>query len=169
MPPPGYFKEVYRNLQQSGGLVIADEVQTGFGRVGHHFWAFELHGVVPDIITLGKPIGNGHPMGAVITTRAIAEAFNNGMEFFSTFGGNPVSAAIGLAVLEVIHEEGLQLKALETGEYLQQQLHQLQAQFPLISDVRGAGLFLGSPLRRTILRLPARRLTSSTVCANEGF
>jgi len=146
MPPPGYFKEVYRNLQQSGGLVIADEVQTGFGRVGHHFWAFELHGVVPDIITLGKPIGNGHPMGAVITTRAIADAFNNGMEFFSTFGGNPVSAAIGLAVLEVIHEEGLQLKALETGEYLQQQLHQLQAQFPLISDVRGAGLFLGIAL-----------------------
>lgn len=146
MPPPGYFKAIYRSIQEAGGLVIADEVQTGFGRVGQHFWSFELHQVVPDIITLGKPIGNGHPMGAVITTRAIAEAFNNGMEFFSTFGGNPVSAAIGLAVLEVVHEEGLQLKALETGEYVQHQLRQLQQQFPLISDIRGRGLFLGVAL-----------------------
>lgn len=146
VPPPTYLSTAFQLVRETGGLIIADEVQTGFGRLGQYFWGFELDQALPDIVTLGKPIGNGHPMGAVVTTRAIAEAFNNGMEFFSTFGGNPVSAAIGLSVLEVIHEEGLQIRALETGEYLQQQLRQLQQQHSLISDIRGQGLFLGMAL-----------------------
>ncbi len=146
VPPPGYLRQAFQAVRDVGGLIISDEVQTGFGRIGQHFWSFELDMAMPDIVTLGKPIGNGHPMGAVITTPEIAEEFNNGMEFFSTFGGNPVSAAIGLSVLEVIHEEGLQLKALETGEYLQQQLRQLQGQHSIISDIRGHGLFLGIAL-----------------------
>ncbi|MBC7775869.1 MAG: aminotransferase class III-fold pyridoxal phosphate-dependent enzyme, partial [Phycisphaerae bacterium] len=125
---------------------IADEVQTGCGRHGKHFWAFEDHGVVPDIVTIGKPIGNGHPLGVVVTTQAIAEAFANGMEYFNTFGGNPVSCAIGLEVLRVIQDEGLQQNALETGDYLRRGLEQLISQFPIIGDVRGPGLFLGFEL-----------------------
>ncbi|MCA9996606.1 MAG: aminotransferase class III-fold pyridoxal phosphate-dependent enzyme, partial [Anaerolineales bacterium] len=106
--PAGYLEEAYRLVRQAGGVCIADEVQVGFGRVGSHFWGFETQGVIPDIVTMGKPIGNGHPLGAVITTPEIAEAFNNGMEYFNTFGGNPVSCAVGLAVLDVIRQEGLQ-------------------------------------------------------------
>lgn len=144
--PPGYLREACRFVRAAGGLYIADEVQTGCGRHGRHFWAFEEHSVTPDIVTIGKPIGNGHPLGAVVTTRAIADAFANGMEYFNTFGGNPVSCAIGLEVLRVIREEGLQQNALETGDYLRQHLKELAAQFPLIGDVRGPGLFLGFEL-----------------------
>jgi len=104
------------------------------------------HGVVPDIVTVGKPIGNGHPLGVVVTTRAIADAFANGMEYFNTFGGNPVSCAIGLEVLRVIRDEGLQQNALETGAYLSGQLQELARRFPIIGDVRGPGLFLGFEL-----------------------
>ena len=111
-------------------------------------WAFESQRVVPDIVTLGKPIGNGHPMAAVVTTREIAESFANGMEFFSTFGGNPVSAAVGLAVLDVIEEEGLQERAGRVGRYLDEGFRQLQARHPEIGDVRGAGMFLGVELVR---------------------
>ena len=93
--PRGYLRSVYRHVRQAGGLCIADEVQTGYGRIGTHFYAFEAENVVPDIVVLGKPIGNGHPLSAVITTAEIAAAFDNGMEFFSTFGGNPVSCAVG--------------------------------------------------------------------------
>ena len=100
---------------RAGGVCIADEVQTGFGRLGTHFWGFEAQGVVPDVVVLGKPIGNGFPLGAVVTTREIAAAFDNGMEFFSTFGGNPVSCAAGLAVLDVVEEERLQERALRVG------------------------------------------------------
>ena len=103
--PAGYLAEAYRLARAQGAVCIADEVQVGFGRVGSHMWAFEEHGVVPDIVTLGKPIGNGHPLGAVITTRALADAFANGMEWFNTFGGNPVSCAVGMAVLDVIRSE----------------------------------------------------------------
>ena len=146
MLPKGYLKAVYAMIRRRGGLCIADEVQVGFGRVGSHFWGFELQGVVPDVVTLGKPIGNGHPMGAVITTKAVANAFNNGMEFFSTFGGNPVSCAIGHAVLEVIENEQLQQNAQQTGNYLLQNLRDLQSHYPIIGDVRGTGLFLGIEL-----------------------
>jgi hypothetical protein len=97
--PEGYLPEVYRQVRAAGGVCIADEVQVGFGRVGSHFWAFETQGVVPDIVTMGKPMGNGHPLAVVVTTPEIAASFDNGMEYFNTFGGNSVSCAIGLAVL----------------------------------------------------------------------
>jgi 4-aminobutyrate aminotransferase-like enzyme len=100
--PPEYLREAFAAVRAAGGVCVADEVQTGFGRAGTHFWMFETQDVVPDIVTLGKPIGNGHPLGAVITTPEIAASFANGMEYFNTFGGNPVSCAIGLAVLDVI-------------------------------------------------------------------
>jgi len=144
--PPGYLAQAAAAVRRAGGLLISDEVQTGCGRHGQHFWAFEEHGVVPDIVTVGKPIGNGHPLGVVVTTRAIADAFANGMEYFNTFGGNPVSCTIGSAVLQVIREEGLQQNALETGQYLSSQLHELASRFPIIGDVRGPGLFLGFEL-----------------------
>jgi len=144
--PDGYLKRVYEAVRLAGGVCIADEVQTGYGRIGTHFWAFEKYGVVPDIVVLGKPIGNGHPIGAVITTREIADSFNNGMEFFSTFGGNNVSCAIGLAVLEVVQEEKLQSHALTVGKQLLNGLRELQQQHEIITDVRGSGLFLGVEL-----------------------
>ena len=110
--PRGYLAEAYRHVRAAGGVCIADEVQVGFGRLGTHFWGFETQGVVPDIVVLGKPIGNGFPLAAVVTTEAIAASFDNGMEFFSTFGGNPVACAAGLAVLDVMEEERLQERAL---------------------------------------------------------
>jgi 4-aminobutyrate aminotransferase-like enzyme len=146
--PPGYLREAKAAMHAAGGVCVADEVQTGFGRAGSHFWMFETQDVVPDIVTLGKPIGNGHPLGAVITTAEIASAFANGMEYFNTFGGNPVSCAVGLAVLDVIRDEELQQNALETGEYLRAGLNQLKSEHLLIGDVRGAGLFLGIELVR---------------------
>ena len=146
--PAGYLAEAYRLVREAGGVCIADEVQTGFGRVGSHFWAFETQGVVPDIVTLGKPIGNGHPLGAVVTTPEIAEAFANGMEYFNTFGGNPVSCAIGLAVLDVIEEERLQAHASRVGARLMGGLRSLMARHAIVGDVRGAGLFVGVELVR---------------------
>jgi 4-aminobutyrate aminotransferase-like enzyme len=146
VPPPGYLSEAWRRVRAAGGVCIADEVQVGFGRVGTHFWAFETQQAVPDIVTLGKPIGNGHPLAAVLTTREIARSFDNGMEYFNTFGGNPVSCAIGLAVLDVIRDEGLQRRALEVGRRLARGLDELSDRHPLIGDVRGAGMFLGVEL-----------------------
>ena len=144
--PENYLKFAYQFVRESGGLCIADEVQVGFGRVGNYFWGFEMQGVVPDIVTLGKPIGNGHPLAAVITTRQVADAFANGMEYFNTFGGNPVSCAIGSAVLKVVKENNLQQQALEVGNCLKNNLNQLKNKFPVIGDVRGHGLFLGFEL-----------------------
>jgi len=144
--PDNYLKEVYRHVRNAGGVCIADEVQVGFGRVGTHFWGFETQGVVPDIVTLGKPIGNGHPLAAVVTTREIAASFNNGMEYFNTYGGNPVSCAIGLAVLDVIEEEQLQQNALRVGTRLMDGLRALMEKHTLIGDVRGLGLFVGIEL-----------------------
>jgi 4-aminobutyrate aminotransferase-like enzyme len=144
--PQGYLTSVYDSVRGAGGVCIADEVQTGYGRIGTHFWGFESYGVVPDIVVLGKPIGNGHPIGAVITTREIAASFDNGMEFFSTFGGNTVSCAIGLAVLAVVQEENLQAHALTVGERLLNGLRELQRDHGAIRDVRGSGFFLGVEL-----------------------
>jgi 4-aminobutyrate aminotransferase-like enzyme len=144
--PPGYLNEVYRFVRAAGGICIADEVQVGFGRVGDTFWGFELQDVVPDIVVMGKPIGNGHPLAAVVVTREIADAFNNGMEYFNTFGGNPVSMAAGLAVLDVIQGEDMQRHAKETGEYLMEGLRTLMGKYPVISDVRGHGLFIGAEM-----------------------
>jgi 4-aminobutyrate aminotransferase-like enzyme len=146
--PDGYLREAYRHIRAAGGVCIADEVQTGFGRVGTHAWAFETQGVVPDIVTMGKPMGNGHPLGAVVTTPEIAASFANGMEYFNTFGGNPVSCAIGLAVLDVIQTEGLQGHALRVGGYLLDRLRELMPRHPVIGDVRGLGLFVGVELVR---------------------
>ncbi len=146
--PDGYLAEAYRHVRAAGGLCIADEVQVGFGRAGDTFWMFETQGVVPDIVTLGKPIGNGHPMGAVVTTPEIAAAFANGMEYFNTFGGNPVSCAIGLAVLDVIQEGGLQAQALRVGQHLLNGLQTLLDKHLIVGDVRGHGMFLGVELVR---------------------
>jgi 4-aminobutyrate aminotransferase-like enzyme len=144
--PDGYLSQVYPKIRAAGGVCIADEVQVGFGRVGSYMWAFETQNVVPDIVALGKPMGNGHPLAAVITTQTIAEAFVTGMEFFNTYGGNPVSCAIGEAVLEVIDGEQLQRNALDVGEYLKENLRELQKRYPVIGDVRGLGLFIGIEL-----------------------
>ena len=144
--PADYVQTVYRMVRATGGVCIADEVQTGYGRLGDHFWGFEYYGVVPDIVVLGKPIGNGHPLGAVVTTPEIARSFDNGMEFFSTFGGSTVSSAIGLAVLDVVLSENLQHHALEVGRYLLGRLQELKGRHALIGEVRGAGLFLGLEL-----------------------
>jgi 4-aminobutyrate aminotransferase-like enzyme/Ser/Thr protein kinase RdoA (MazF antagonist) len=144
--PPGYLAGVYRAVRAAGGVCIADEVQTGLGRIGTHVWAFESQGVVPDLVVMGKPLGNGHPLAAVVTTRAIADAFDNGMEYFSTFGGNTVSCAVGAAVLDVMRDEALQAHALATGAALLGGLRELHARHALIGDVRGSGLFLGVEL-----------------------
>jgi 4-aminobutyrate aminotransferase-like enzyme/Ser/Thr protein kinase RdoA (MazF antagonist) len=146
--PPDYLAAAYRYVRAAGGVCIADEVQTGFGRLGSQFWGFEGQGVVPDVVVLGKPIANGFPLGAVVTTREIAASFDNGMEFFSTFGGNPVSCAAGLAVLDVVEEEKLQERASRVGRHLIDGLCRLQEQHALIGDVRGSGLFLGVELVR---------------------
>lgn len=116
--------------------------------MGTSFWAFEDQGVVPDIVVMGKPLGNGHPIGAVATTRAIADAFDNGMEYFSTFGGNTVSCAIGIAVLDVVRDEGLQEHARDMGEKMLAKLRPFIDRYPIVGDVRGSGLFLGVELVR---------------------
>jgi 4-aminobutyrate aminotransferase-like enzyme/Ser/Thr protein kinase RdoA (MazF antagonist) len=144
--PPNYLAEAYRRARAAGAVCIADEVQVGFGRLGTHFWGFEAQGVVPDIAVFGKPIGNAFPLAAVVTTQEIAESFANGMEFFSTFGGNPVACAAGLAVLNVLRDEGLQDRALRVGNYWMIELKKLQECYRLIGDVRGSGLFLGIDL-----------------------
>ena len=146
--PNGYLTNVYERVREAGGVCIADEVQTGLGRMGTCFWAFEDQGVVPDIVVMGKPLGNGHPIGAVATTRAIADAFDNGMEFFSTFGGNTVSCAIGIAVLDVLRDEALQQHALRAGNRMLSRLRPLIDRYPVVGDVRGSGLFLGVELVR---------------------
>ena len=146
--PPGYLPEVYRAVRAAGGVCIADEVQVGFGRLGTHFWGFETQGVVPDIVVLGKPIGNGFPLAAVVTTAEVAASFDNGMEFFSTFGGNPVACAAGLAVLDVVEEEHLQERALRVGGHLLAGLRGVMDRHALVGDVRGSGLFLGVELVR---------------------
>lgn len=144
--PDGYLSAAYQHVRSAGGVCIADEVQTGLGRVGSHFWTFETQQVIPDIVTIGKPIGNGHPLGVVVTTPAIAASFDNGMEYFNTFGGNPVSCAVGLAVLDVIEAEGLQANALRVGHYLMSGLRDLMNRHHLPGDVRGLGLFIGIEL-----------------------
>ena len=143
--PEGYLAAVYRAVREQGGLLIADEVQVGFGRVGSHMWAFEESGVIPDIVVMGKPMGNGHPMAAVFTTPEIAASFEQ-MEWFSTFGGNPVSCAIGMAVMDCIEHDGLMARAEQLGGRFMQRLVELQDKHPIIGDVRGRGLFLGFEL-----------------------
>ena len=145
LPPRNYLKSAYRHVREAGGVCVADEVQTGFGRFGESFWGFEQQDVIPDIVTMGKPFGNGFPLAAVVTTKAIAQKFTNGLEYFNTFGGNPVACAAGLAVLDVLEQNGMQAKAKETGDYLKKRvvaaMHDPGGEF--IGDVRGSGLFVG--------------------------
>ena len=162
--PEGYLKAAYNAVRKEGGLCIADEVQCGFGRVGNHFWAFELQDAIPDIVVLGKPIGNGHPLAAVITTPELAAKFANGMEYFNSFGGNPVSTAVGMAVLDVLENEGLMQNALNIGNYLFIKINELKEKYNVIGDVRGQGFFLGIELvkdRQTLQ--PACELASDVV------
>ncbi len=164
VPPDGFHERAYERARAAGAVCIADEVQTGFGRVGLEFWAFAAFDVVPDIVTMGKPIGNGHPMGAVVTTPAIAASFANGMEYFNTFGGNPVSCAVGLAVLDVIEDEGLQDNALAVGDFLQAELAELMDRHARVGEVRGLGLFLGVELvDDRVSRRPDAALASAVV------
>ena len=144
--PEGFLKKAYSLARKAGGLCISDEVQTGCGRMGKTFWGFQLHDVIPDIITIGKPLGNGHPVAAVVCTEQVADKFANGMEFFNTFGGNPVSCAIATEVLQVVEDENLQFNALEIGTYLLAEFKKLSIVFPIIGSIRGQGLFLGIEL-----------------------
>lgn len=160
-PQKDYLATVFAKVRAAGGLCIGDEVQSGFGRMGAHMWGHTHHGVIPDIVTIGKPAGNGHPLGVVITTPEIMEYFLKQTAFFSTFGGNNVSCAAGLAVLDVIHDEGLIANASTTGDYLKQGIKKLMAKHDLIGDVRGTGLALGIELvtdRKTLA--PAKDQTA---------
>ena len=145
-PPAGYLAAVYERVRAAGGLCIADEVQTGLGRLGDAYWGFETQQASPDMVVLGKPLGNGHPLGAVITTEEIAGSFANGMEFFSTFGGTTLACAVGAEVLSIVDDEALQDNAAAMGQRLLGGLRALQDRFPIIGDVRGRGLFIGVEL-----------------------
>ena len=144
--PEGFLAQAYKLVRKAGGICISDEVQVGCGRLGKTFWGFQLHNVIPDIITIGKPLGNGHPIAAVACTQEVADAFANGMEYFNTFGGNPVSCAIATEVLRTVKRDKLQENALEVGTYLKSELNTLSKEFPIIGDIRGQGLFLGIEL-----------------------
>ncbi len=141
--PKGFLKDTYTLVRKNGGICISDEVQVGCGRLGKSFWGFEIHNVIPDIITIGKPLGNGHPIGAVVCSKEIAESFANGMEFFNTFGGNPVSCSIGSEVLKFVKSEKLQQNSKYIGDYLKGELKKLSNKFKILGDIRGQGLFLG--------------------------
>lgn len=146
IPPQGYLAAVYDHIRAAGGVCIADEVQTGLGRLGEYFFGFEHQGALPDMVVLGKPIGNGHPLGVVVTTRAIAQSFDNGIEFFSTFGGSTLSCVVGREVLQIVEDEGLQENARVRGAQLIGGLNALQGKYACVGDVRGMGLFVGVEL-----------------------
>ena len=163
-PPPGYLKKAAEIIRAAGGLFVADEVQPGFGRTGKNFWGFEADEFAPDIVTMGKPMGNGQPLAAMVTRTDIVERFSKKASYFNTFGGNPVSCAAGLAVLDVIENENLQQNALEVGQYLIDGLNDLATRHESIGDIRGSGLFLAVDLvkdRET--RAPATEMTSRVV------
>lgn len=145
-PPSGYLQRVAQTVRSAGGLLVADEVQPGFGRTGAHSWGFEWDRVVPDIVTLGKPMGNGYPLAGTITSRGLADKFAERFGYFNTFAGSPVAAAAGLAVLNVLESEDLPANAHSVGGYLKEALHRLALRYPLIGDVRGNGLFLAVDL-----------------------
>jgi 4-aminobutyrate aminotransferase-like enzyme len=163
-PPRGYLKKAAQIVRNAGGLFVADEVQPGFGRTGKHFWGYEADGVVPDIVTMGKPMGNGHPLSATVSRREIVEKFAAKGRYFNTFGGNPVSCAAGLAVLDVIEQEGLQENARIVGEYLSAGLQSLAEKHTAIGDIRGTGLFIAVELvKDRESREPATAFTADVV------
>jgi 4-aminobutyrate aminotransferase-like enzyme len=141
--PDGYLEAVYAAVRAHGGVAVADEIQVGYGRLGHWFWGFEQQGVVPDIVAVAKAMGNGHPLGAVITTPEIAASYRSQGYFFSSAGGSPVSSVVGLTVLDVIQFEGLQQNAAEVGGYLKERLQELGSRHPLLATVHGFGFYLG--------------------------
>ena len=144
--PNGYLSKVVDKVKNAGGLIIADEVQSGFGRLGTDMWGCNVHGFTPDFVTIGKPVGNGYPLGVVITSPDILNAYINETGLFSTFGGNPVACAAGMAVLDVIENENLMVNAFKTGNYLIDGIRVLMDRHPLIGDVRGTGLVVGVEL-----------------------
>ena len=164
--PDEFLKRSFELVRNDGGVCIVDEVQIGFGRVGSDFWGFETAGVQPDIVTMGKSMGNGHPLSVVVVKKEIADKFNNGMEYFNSFGGNPVSCAVGKAVLKVIREEKMQQNAYKVGKYLLKKLKHLQEEFSLIGQVRGKVLFIGIELIKDRAKLaPARKEAEKIVNA----
>lgn len=174
VPPPGYLAKSIRAVRKAGGVYIADEVQTGFGRLGTTYWAFqqqqeqsdEKEPVIPDIVTVGKPFGNGMPLAAVITTREIAATFENcGVEYFNTFAGNPVACAAGLAVLDTMEEENLQENAIKVGSYLIESFREMMDRVELIGDIRGSGLFVGIELVRDRATLEPASEETSFICS----
>lgn len=163
--PDGYLTEVYAMIRERGGLCIADEVQVGYGRLGHHFWGFEQQGVVPDIITIAKGMGNGQPLGAVITTRDIAESFDReGGYFFSSSGGSPVSCVVGMTVLDIMDEDGLQQNARDVGDHLKARLEALGETHPLVGAVHGMGLYLGLEFVRDRETLEPATAETAAIC-----
>ncbi|KAK3857822.1 hypothetical protein Pcinc_035949 [Petrolisthes cinctipes] len=161
IPPRNYYRLLYNLIREAGGLCIADEVQTALGRTGESFWAFEHYGVIPDIVTTGKPLGNGHPMAAVITTREIADSLG---EYYSTYGGNPVACSVGMAVLDVIENEKLMQSAKAVGKTLLENLALLKDKHECLGNVRGTGLCLGIDIvENKASRKPARELTQSII------
>lgn len=162
--PDGWLKPVAETVRKAGGVLICDEVQSGFGRTGTHFWAHQKMGVVPDILTLGKPMANGHPVGAVVTGADIMAEFRNGFRYFNTFGGNPVSCAAAMAVLEEVAEKDLMAHAKTVGDHARERLRQLAEKHASIGDVRGSGLVFGAEMvvdRKT--KEPAREFTDKVV------
>lgn len=162
--PDGYLRQVYAAVRGVGGLAIADEVQVGYGRLGHWFWGFEQQGVVPDIVSMAKSTGNGYPLGAVITSRAVAEAFRSQGYFFSSTGGSPLSCAIGLTVLDVLREEDLQGNAVRVGGHLKARLEALADKHPIIGTVHGVGLYLGVELVRDRQTLEPATAETAAIC-----
>ena len=164
IPPNGFLSSSFNMVRDNNGVCIADEVQVGFGRTGESFWGFETQDIVPDIVTLGKSIGNGHPLSVVVTSEDLSNEFNNGMEYFNSFGGNPVSCAIGHAVLKVIEEEELQKNAFRVGNELKTLLNEVKSVHDIIGDVRGKGLFLGIEIIRDLETLePDKQVTHKIV------
>lgn len=161
--PPGYLKKAAEIVNKAGGVFVADEVQPGFGRTGENFWGFESDRFVPDIVTMGKPMGNGHPMAATVIKRDLIEKFAKKTGYFNTFGGNPVSSAAGMAVLDVIEEENLQENALIVGAYLKKGIKSLSSKYDLIGDVRGKGFFLAVEMIKDSSRAPATQSASNVV------
>jgi len=155
---------VYAAVRRHGGLAVADEVQVGYGRLGEWFWGFEQQGVVPDVVTVAKAMGNGHPLGAVITSRAVAEAYRSQGYFFSSPGGSPVSSVVGLAVLDAMEREGLQENARTVGEHLRRRLEELAGRHPLIGAVHGRGFYLGVELVRDRGTLEPATTETAAIC-----
>jgi len=162
--PDGYLQQVYGAVRAAGGVAIADEVQVGYGRLGHWFWGFPQQQVVPDIVSVAKATGNGYPLGAVITTRAIADAFRSQGYFFSSTGGSPLSCAIGLTVLDVLREEGLQDNALRVGTHLKSRLLALRDKHPIVGTVHGMGLYLGVEMIRDATTLEPAAAETMAIC-----